>query len=147
MIALIFESPAVDVVDFVRGKIKLSEERARAVRIAIYIQFVIAIKVIESGELMLPAVWRDHRQSNAAQQIIELRPVAGIGRQGNQRASSILGDQRIVSVETPFSRESGMRVGVAKMRAERNRTVDLRPDICAFDRVGVRVVHSRALAR
>ena len=61
VISLIFESGAVDAVHFVRGKIELSEQRAVAGDVAVEIEFVVAVEIIEAGEAMLPSDWARRR--------------------------------------------------------------------------------------
>src|ERR1700733_5904886 len=58
IITLIFESGAIDVVDFVRRKVELAVERAVAGGITVEVEFVVAIEIIEGGEAVLPAFRR-----------------------------------------------------------------------------------------
>ena len=49
IVSLVLDSGAVDAVDLIRREIE------HAIRISVYIEFVVAIEIIETGEVMLPA--------------------------------------------------------------------------------------------
>ncbi len=89
VISLVFEAGAIDVVIFVIGKVEVAVERAHASGIAVQVQVVVAVEIIETGEAVLPAGRRGHGEFHAAEQAVELRPVAGIGRQGLDRTIDI----------------------------------------------------------
>src|SRR5580700_5751800 len=73
IIALVFESGAIDAVHIVRREI------VDAVRIAGHIQFVVAVEIVEAGEMMSPSIRRGHGEFHATQQIVVVRPFVGIG--------------------------------------------------------------------
>src|ERR1700686_5169431 len=104
------------------------------VRISVEVKLVVAIDVVEAGEVVLPSRRSGYRQFCAAQQVIELRPIAGIGRL--QRGA----------VEIPLAGNSGVTVGMAKANAQRGPIVERRADIRTFERIRVRVVNFRAIS-
>ena len=72
IVALIFESGAVDVVNFLRRVIDWIVGCVDARRVA-GIKVVVAIQVVESREAVLPSMRRGDGQLHAAQQTVQLR--------------------------------------------------------------------------
>ena len=82
---------------------------------------------------MLPSRRPGHRQLSAAQQIVELRPVAGIRRLQRD------------AIELPFARNSGMTIGMTNAHPQRSAVIERRPNIRALERVGISVVDAGAV--
>ena len=141
IVSLIFKSRAVDVVVFVIRKVELSIERTHAFRIAVQIHIVVAVKIIEASEVMLPARRPRHGEFHAAQQAVELRPFVGIGRQRLHHAVHVY--ERIVTVEAPFARNAGMTVRVSHVHAQRSFVVYRNANVCSLQRVRICIVDSR----
>src|SRR5258708_4153612 len=95
IVALIFKPHAVDAVDFMRRKIE------DPVNIAVNIQLVIAIEVVESREVVLPSMGRGDSQFHTAQKIVVLRPLGRIGR------------LQLRAVEVPLPRNSRVAIRVS----------------------------------
>ncbi len=55
VVSLVLESGAIDVVDFVEGKVELAVNRTYAVRIAVQVQVGVAVKIIKTGKAVLPS--------------------------------------------------------------------------------------------
>ena len=81
--------------------------------------------------MVLPSGRCPDREFCAAQEVIELGPVAVIGRlQGG-------------SVEIPFARDTGVRVGVAEPHTKRGVVIQCSTHICALERIGIGIVDPR----
>src|SRR5579863_1888366 len=82
---------------------------------------------------MLPSGGLIDRKLGAANQSIELRPVAGIGR------------ENWIAIEIPLPRNAGMRVGVTEAYTKRYAIVKRRAEIRSFQRIGISVVDALAV--
>src|ERR1044071_6721552 len=78
--------------------------------------------------MVLPSGWGPHREFCAAQEVVELRPIAVIGRLKSS------------SVEIPFARDTGVRVRVAEAHTKRGVVIERSTEICALERIGVGIV-------
>src|ERR1700758_1231841 len=90
--------------------------------ITVEVKLVVAIDVVEAGKVVLPTRRAGDRQFGAAQQVVELRPITGIGRLQRR------------AVETPLAGDSGVTVGMAKANTQGGPMVERRADIRTFER-------------
>src|SRR6202008_527674 len=102
-------------------------------RITVEVQLVVAIDVVEAGKVVLPSRRAGDRQFGTTEQVVELRPIAGIGR------------LRRRAVEIPLAGDSGVTVGMAKANTQGGPIVERRADVRTLERIRVRVVNPRAI--
>jgi len=121
------------VIVLVIGKVDGAVNRTDAGGIAVENSRRCSGRDIECGEAVLPAGRRGYDKFRAAQQAVELRPFAGIGR------------QKRVAVETPFAGKSGVTVGVTHVQAQGHLVVQREAKVCALERIGIAVIDSRSI--
>jgi hypothetical protein len=94
---------------------------------------------------MLPSMGSSDVELDISEQIVELRPIAGIGLERNKRlGKAVGGNQRIGAIEIPFARYAGVAVGMAKAEAERSGWSKLSSEVRALERIGVGIVDAEA---
>lgn len=70
VVALIFEADAIDVIVFEGGIVELITEAVDAGGIAVEVDVVVAVEIVEGGEAMLPSGGRVDGELDAAQEIV-----------------------------------------------------------------------------